>query len=260
MPDWVDSKYVGGVGEVTLLTPIKKGLVPGELRTYEQRLHAELQSVQQRIEKGFPTPVARLPTIHFARWLLLRPAQYLYSDKDQLYCGGKDGAILYWNDGTAPNGKKVKVDLDTLTSWLFFTSNFDGDMKTYLRDFSVVLGEDVDRIWGNCEGYPPEGSKHFDAYWAYAKRYQLTTHAFYNAYPGLSVPRIHQLDVFKRQFDSFVAKTRRHDGRSIAGLSEAFDRFIAETATIPVGFPDAGGVYEIAVPDGTKARYKTPLE
>jgi hypothetical protein len=61
MLDWVKSKYAGGVGEVTLFTPIKKGLVPGELRTYEQRLYAELQSVQQRLDKGFPTPIGRLP-------------------------------------------------------------------------------------------------------------------------------------------------------------------------------------------------------
>jgi hypothetical protein len=223
MPNWVTSKIVGGVSEVTLFTPIKKGLVPGELRTYEQRLETELQLVQQRIDQGTPTPIGHLPTIHFARWLILRPTQYLYCDK-------------------------LNVDLDTLTSWLFFTSNFDGDMKTYLRDFSVVLAEDVDRIWSNCEGYPPGGSKDFDAYWAYAKRYQLTTDAFSNAYPGLSVPRIHQLAVFKELFDAFVARTRGPDGRSIAGLADAFDRFIAETATIPGEFPDFGGIYQIALP------------
>jgi hypothetical protein len=223
MPNWVTSKTVGGVSEVTLFTPIRKGLVPGELRTFEQRLEADLQLVQQRIDQGTPTPIGHLPTIHFARWLILRPTQYLYCDK-------------------------VRVDPDTLTSWLFFTSNFDGDMKTYLRDFSVVLGEDVDRIWGNCEGYPPGGARDFDAYWAYAKRYQLTTDAFSNAYPGLSVPRIRQLAVFKELFDAFVARTRGPDGRSIAGLADAFDRFIAETATIPGGFPDADGIYRIALP------------
>lgn len=228
MPNWVTSKSVGGVSEVTLFTPIKKGLIPGELRTFEQRLEADLQLVQQRIDQGIPTPIGHLPTIHFARWLILRPTQYLYCDK-------------------------VDVDLNTLTSWLFFTSNFDGDMKTYLRDFSVVLGEDVDRIWGNCEGYPPGGARDFDAYWAYAKRYQLTTDAFSNAYPGLSVPRIRQLAVFKELFDAFVARTRGPDGRSIAGLADAFDRFIAETATIPGGFPDADGIYRIALPAEQRA-------
>lgn len=232
MAKWIDSKYVGGVSEVTLLTPIKRGLVPGELRTYEQRLRDQLKSVQGLIDRGYPTAVSRLPTIHFARWLILRPEQYLYYDND-----------------------KVKTDSEhPFTSWLLFMSNFDGDMKSYLRDFSVFLGEDVDRIWGNCEGYPPEGSRNFDAYWSYAKRHQLTTNAFYNAYPGLSVPRIHQLAVFKQLFDDFVAQTRGSDGRSIESLADAFDRFIAETAQFPTGFPDAGGIYQVPVPDRTASR------
>src|SRR5438034_1107740 len=96
-----------------------------------------------------------------------------------------------------------------------------------LRDFAVFVGEDLDHVWGNCEGYPAKGaSRDFDGFWAYAKKYQLTTHAFYNAYPGLSVPRIHQLAAFKDLFDAFVARTRDGDGRSIDGLAEAFDQFV----------------------------------
>jgi hypothetical protein len=248
MFDWVKSKSVGGVSEVTLLTPIKKGLVPGELRTFEERLDSELQLVQQRIDQRLPTPIGHLPTIHFARWLILRPNQYLYCDQHHLYCDAEMN--LRSGDGASVDAgaQRVKVDLGTLTSWLFFTSNFDGDMKTYLRDFSVVLGDDVDRIWGNCEGYPAGGSRDFDAYWAYAKQYQLTTDAFSNAYPGLSVPRIRQLAAFKDLFDAFVARTRGRDGRSVAGLGDAFDQFIMETATIPDGFPDADGSYRIVLP------------
>jgi hypothetical protein len=254
MLDWVVSKSVGGVSEVTLFTPIKRGLIPGELRTYEERLHTELQLVQQRIDQWLPTPIGHLPTIHFARWLILRPDQYLRRDKDHLYCDA--GKILRSVDGASgdADAQKVEVELDTLTSWLFFTSNFDGDMKTYLRDFSVVLGDDVDRIWGNCEGYPPGGSRDFDAYWAYAKQYQLTTDAFSNAYPGLSVPRIRQLAVFKDRFDAFVARTRGPDGRSVPGLADAFDRFIMETATIPGRFPDADGSYQTVLPAERDAR------
>jgi hypothetical protein len=226
MAAWVESKTAGGVSEVTLLTPIRKGMIPGEGWTYEQRLHSQLKSVQDRVRQGYPTPIGRIPTIHYARWLIIRPAQFLYHDVDA--------------------NSDLRIPLDQLTSWLLFTSNFDGDMKAYLRDFAVFLGDDVDRIWGNCEGYPPLGAKaDFDGYWAYAKRYQLTTHAFYNAYPGLSVPRIHQLAAFKDLFDDFVSKTRRPDGRSIEGLADAFDQFLTETATFCSGFPDAGGIYQI---------------
>src|SRR5271163_2361991 len=135
--EWARSKTLGGVTEVTLFTPIRPGLVPGEGRTYEQRLAGALDSVQQRVEAGIPTPIGLMPTIHFARWLILRPAQYLqYSNVD-------------------PTANS------TLHSWLFFTSNFDGELKDYLREFSVFLGDDVDRIWGNCEGWPPLGSHDF---------------------------------------------------------------------------------------------------
>src|ERR1700676_4048436 len=110
MAHWVDSKSVGGVSEVTLLTPIKHGTVPGETRTYEQRLSDELASVQRRIDAGRPTPIGRIASIHFARWLILVPGHYLYGDRDGMIPG------------------------HSYRSWLLFTSNFDGDMKSYLND------------------------------------------------------------------------------------------------------------------------------
>ena len=218
-PTRARSKMIGCVSEVTLLTPVKPGRIDGELRSYEQRLAGALDSVQRRIERGIPTPIGQLPTIHFARWLILRPAQYLqYSGIDP------------------PAGH-------TYRSWLFFTSNFDGDMKDYLREFSVFLGEDVDRIWGNCEGWPPGGSRDFEAFWDYAKRHQIPTHAFYAAYPELTVGRIRQLDRFKRAFDRLIARTRRSDGATIDDVARLLDRFLADNNVYPSDFPREGGTY-----------------
>ena len=220
MAHWVDSKLVGGVSEVTLFTPIKQGTVPGESRTYEERLGDELASVQRRILAGRPTPIGRIASIHFARWVILVPGHYLHYDPDGIVAG------------------------HAYRSWLLFTSNFDGDMKSYLNDFSAFLADDVDRIWGNCEGYPPEGSRNFDAYWAYAKKHQLTTQAFYSGYPGLSVARVHELATFRQLFDAFVAATRRSDGNSIEGLPAAFDRFLTRATAFPQHFPALGGTYD----------------
>ena len=216
--EWARSTTLGGATEVTLLTPIRPGLVPGEKRTYEQRLASALESVQRRVLQRVPTPIGAMPTIHFARWLILRPAQYLqYATVDP-----RD---------------------PSLRSWLFFTSNFDGQLKDYLREFSVFLGEDVDRIWGNCEGWPKTGSRGFEEYWDYAKRHQIPTHAFYAAYPELSVGRIRQLQRFKRAFDELVARTRRPDGTSIEDIGPMLDRFLAENTVYPVDFPQEGGTY-----------------
>lgn len=217
--EWARSKTVGRMTEVTLFTPIRQGLVPGEGRTYEQRLAAALDSVQQRVEARVPTPISVMPTIHFARWLILRPAQYLqYSGVD------------------------LKAN-PTLHSWLFFESNFDGELKDYLREFSVFLSDDVDRIWGNCEGWPTGGSHDFEAYWDYAKRHQITTRAFYAAYPEITVGRIRQLERFKRAFDQLIARTRNPDGTTVAEVSRLLDEFLAENTVYPSDFPTEGGVY-----------------
>jgi hypothetical protein len=226
---WAEAKMVGGVSEVTLLTPIRPGPIPGEGRSYEQRLRQELASVQQRVARGMPTPVGRISTIHFARWLILRPEQYL-----QL-----SACFAPFVAGAASG----KADPGQYRSWLFFTSNFDGDLKSYLRDFAVFLAADVDRIWSNCEGYPASGAKDFEAYWSYAKRYQIPTDAFYNAYPGLSVARIHQLSFFKQHFDAFVARTRGPDGRSVANLAELFDEFLERNSAYTRDFPTSGGLF-----------------
>lgn len=220
MAHWIDSKTVGGVTELTLLTPIKRGVIPGETRTYEQRLADHLKTVQLRIEQNIANPIGRLAMIHFARWQILLPDHYLHYDKDG------------------------RVEGHQYQSWLLFTSNFDGDLKVYLNEFSAFIADDVDRIWGNCEGYPAGGSRDFDAYWAYAKKHQITTQAYFNAYPGLSVPRIHELMTFRRLFDEFVAETRRLDGSSIEGLPAAFDRFLARTLVFSQNFPARGGVFE----------------
>src|SRR5215475_9839238 len=115
--EWARSKTIGGVTEVTLFTPIRQGLVTDEGQTYEQRLALALESVQRRVLDRIPTPINGMPTIHFARWLILRPGQYLqYSVID-------------------PDPTKNP----TLHSWLFFESNFDGQLKDYLREFAVFL-------------------------------------------------------------------------------------------------------------------------
>jgi hypothetical protein len=231
------SKTSGGVTELTLLTPIKLGPIPGERRSYEERLRFELSSVQRRVDRGLNTPVSIMPTIHFARWLILRPEQYL---QGACFPGDKPPVIdPYWLVGQTPAHDY------RFRSWLFFTSNFDGDLKAYLREFSVFLGRDVDRVWGNCEGYPEDGSWNFEAYWLYAKRYQITTDTFYNAYPGVTVPQINRLRLFKARFDAFVRMTRAPDGRSVENVAEMLDRFILENQQYSADFPAASGVFDV---------------
>jgi hypothetical protein len=90
---------------------------------------------------------------------------------------------------------------------LLFTSAFDGEMKHYFRNFALNLTEDIDRVWGNCQGYP--GARDFDRLWQYVKQHQVETRAFYNAYRTLTVPEIKKLEEFKTGKDGFDSVIRR---------------------------------------------------
>lgn len=73
----------------------------------------------------------------------------------------------------------------------------------------------------------------------------MTTLAFYNAYPGVTVPRAHELADFRWMFDEFVAHTRRPDGTSEDGIGAEFDSFLAKSLSFPQRFPARGGIFKI---------------
>jgi hypothetical protein len=75
--NWATSKTIGGVSEIAVLAPVRKGCPPQENRTYEQRLREVIDNIMQRHQKGFPTELSRVPSIHFGRLILIRPEQYL---------------------------------------------------------------------------------------------------------------------------------------------------------------------------------------
>ena len=87
---------------------------------------------------------------------------------------------------------------------LLFTSNFDGEMKSYFRSFALQLTCDIDAVWENCEDYP--GAKDFDRLWQFVKQHQINTSTFYCAYPNLTMPQILKLQELKQDFDDFVRK------------------------------------------------------
>jgi hypothetical protein len=164
----VQSKILGVSSEATLVLPIRQGAVPGENRTWRVRLEHNLESLQRRAAAGVPTPVPLLRTIHSARWHIYDP----------------------------PAGHAV----------LIFCVTFDGRLKHYFRRFSHGIPDDIDRIFGNCEGYPEQGAKEFDALWRWVKEHQIEATMFYSAYPDLTLTDIDNLRTFKRNFEVWAAE------------------------------------------------------
>lgn len=185
-----DSRYLGGVNEVTIITPIRSGRVPDGLLTYREQLKAVIDSVQNRELRGIPTPVRLIPTIHFARWIIWEP----------------------------PTGQGQAL--------LIFTSNFDGTMWQYLRDFADLIADDVDKIWGNCDGYPCGGARDFDAFWAYASEHQVQTTGFYAAIPDETVKRRVNLRNFRSNFDVFVKENLSLLQRATTDFELRFKQFL----------------------------------
>lgn len=256
-----ESIRLKGATELTVMTPIRRGLISGEIRTYEERLRSALQSLKKRAAQSIPTPIGQIPTIHFARWYILRPEQYLRFSTIP-HITEADPSHPFQTSSRPPSLPETRLSLQdpnyreltgdasdtesapTLPSWLVFTSNFDGDLKAYIREFSSNLATDLDLIWSNCEGYPDRGAADFETFWAYIQSYQLEVGAFFAAYPELTTPRIQQLAAFKDAFDAFVVRTRNSDGTSVETIGRELDAFIQLQQAYTQDFPDAGGLYD----------------
>ena len=258
MHPWATSTVRGRVTEVTVLTPIKRGFVPGEIRTYEERLRSLLASLNERANNNVPTPIGAIATIHFARWFVVRPEQYLrysavpgivYEPVPDLPPDPAASAPTLPHSFPAdydPDYRPAQSAADPaiLPTWLVFTSNYDGDLKAYIRMFSERIAGEMDRIWSNCEGYPLAGARDFEKFWLYVRAHQIETNAFFAAYPQLTTARVNQGRVFKDQFDAFVARTRGPGGRSIPEIGPLFDEFIAQQQEYTKDFPGDGGLYD----------------
>ncbi|HWM26177.1 MAG TPA: hypothetical protein VNP98_15280 [Chthoniobacterales bacterium] len=97
----------------------------------------------------------------------------------------------------------VIIDNDTR---LLFTSNFDGSLEAYLRDFSIKTPQGMDAIFGNCEGYPAGGCQDFEAFKQYVRCHQVVTDLFYAAYPESTVKAVKKALEVKALADQIIEK------------------------------------------------------
>jgi hypothetical protein len=87
--------------------------------------------------------------------------------------------------GTIHYARWVIIDDGTR---LLFTSNFDGTFDQYIDDFSELLAEGLDRVFGHCEGYP--GARPVEPFKAYIRAHQFEAEVFYAAYPDATVRQV----------------------------------------------------------------------
>jgi hypothetical protein len=173
----------GNAYALTVLTPI--------LRGHESTLVQRLDS----FAAGPASPLAKVPGTHFARWVVI-------------------DAVVY------QGGRQRRDRLEV--SRLLFTSNFDGPLDAYVEALRTYLGEDADRVWGQCAGYP--GSDDPAAFARYLCEHQVESSLFFAAYGGLTVDQVRgNLEVRQRVMDFALSG----QGMAPTELRDAFRKAFA---------------------------------
>ncbi len=126
---------------------------------------------------GESSPLARMATTHFARFLVLH---------DLVYQGPP----------------QVRDSLQS--AYLIFVSNFDGDIESYLESMLDLMADEAEQVWGLCVGFP--GTADRELLLAYLLHNQVDTTFFVSAYPDATVLDVrNSLTVRRRMADFAVA-------------------------------------------------------
>ena len=133
------------------MTPVK----PGE----RDALAAYLRSLRAR----GPSPLQRLARTHLARFVIVED---------------------FHDDPSYKQRREEHLDLP----YLIFTSNFDGDLDSYLDELCESLAPEAGEIWGRCVGCPDGGG--VVELKAYLKHNQIRTGMFFAAYGHASTETV----------------------------------------------------------------------
>lgn len=134
---------------LTLITPI--------IADKHLLLHTELRKIKKELIDDVHESFESLGTIHFARWIILEPAEV--------------------------TGIK-------LTGRLAFSSNYDKTNVDHIKALSTSAADFIDRIYQYCEDYPEVGSRTPENRTKYLSQWQVGNVGFYAGAPGRTVVQI----------------------------------------------------------------------
>jgi hypothetical protein len=189
----------GNVYGLTILSPIKKDRVDPISHSLAIRTHLQTLPVDGA------GPFGRVPSTHMARLVVLDD-------------------VVYFGMPSCEEHLKSK--------YLIFESNFDGDLDAYLRDLATQAGDDVDKIWGHCIGYP--GSKDVAAFARYMKRCQVETNFYFADVNDKTVEQTLKALQTQSAVTTFIQKNQ---GKRADELQLAFTKFLSDLRKAPAPMP-----------------------
>jgi hypothetical protein len=155
---------------LSVLTPVVSGC--------EKTLSYALK----HLPTGLDSPLDKVPNTHMARWSIVAPLPY-------------------------KNRPKRRPTIND-TSYLLFTSWFDGDTYGYIRELGVRLGKVADDVWGNCVAYP--GSRDDRAFSDYMVEHSIRPLLAFGGYPQ-SVMEVRAADELHSLLENSVAEAAMLD-------------------------------------------------
>ena len=121
--------------------------------------------------------------------------------------------------------------------YLIFTSNFDGDLDTYLIRMATEIPEFVDGVWQHCVGYP--GVQDPAAFVAYMTKCQLeTTFYFADVNDKTVQQRLRALQV-QAELTAFIEENQ---GRPPEEIQKAFEWFMDAIRSVPAPLPGSAEI------------------
>lgn len=170
-------QLANNITELTAIAPLKEGGAEALRALFAERRRDERQ--------GLPSPIERIESIHYARWVIL------------------DG-------GTR----------------LLFTSNFDGDLDSYLAEFAERDEGPLNAIFRYCVGWP--GARPVDRFIQYVREHMVPAEYYYAAYPQYTVKEVKRALDWKDKTETFI----RDWLPPLADTAEAIESKTADAETV----------------------------
>jgi hypothetical protein len=150
-------------------------------------------------------PTARTDAITAAEdWDVTNPFSAIGSVKPGLFRLGLVIGVLWLLDYACRHiytrGRLARVGTIHFARWVlldsrrrvFFASNYDGSLESYMDDFINKAGYGLNLVFSNGVGYPPTrfllngGAKREQLFKNFLKRHEAPTDVWFKAYPGLT--------------------------------------------------------------------------
>lgn len=128
-------------------------------------------------------PFAKLPRVHFARFMVFEAANDL-------------------------EGESLPPQLALLT-------NVDAPLNAHFRELATVCADGIDAVFAHCEDYPEVRARSPDARERFLRAHSYQSAAVHINRRGRSVDQIHREETLRRELDRFL------DDNDFAGLAPA---------------------------------------